>query len=524
MRPAGGGRSARDGSLPGADRAADLDLFVGAQARLGARGGRAGPAIGGRGGRPAVRDDRQLAHLAPDGWARARRPRHRRHERLAHDADGSRDARLGAGAARRGRRPGGDAAGDPFVVRGLRRGGGGPRRRPDRGRPRRPAGGALRPGLLRGRPDQVHVRHGLLHAHAHRRSARPVATRPDHDRRRPARRRTRDVRPRGLGGGRRLAHRLAARQPRDHRRRRRGRGARPFRAGQRRRRLRARVLRPVRAALAERRPGRHRRADPLRDARPTSPGPRSKSTAYQVYDLGVAMAADLGAAAARRAARGRRDDRQRAPDAGPGRHPRPAGGGPADGGDERARGRLRRGPGGRLLERARRAARRWTGPRDAGSRRWTRPAGRPASPAGTRASSGRSAGSRPRRRRRSGGAQRRRDVEQALDHDRRAGAFERAPVDRGSRPSPRSGSSRRRPPRPCPRSSRRCTSSAPRRPRADPPRGATGRARASRARRGWRRRSSVRPAARATRPTPSPGPCGSRSRSPSGGGAPRSRR
>ena len=50
----------------------------------------------------------------------------------------------------------------------------------------------------------------------------------------------RDVRARGLGGRRRRAHRLAARQPRDHRRRRRGRGARPFRAGQRRRRLRAR--------------------------------------------------------------------------------------------------------------------------------------------------------------------------------------------------------------------------------------------------------------------------------------------
>ena len=85
----------------------------------------------------------------------------------------------------------------------------------------------------------------------------------------------RDLRPRGLGGGGRRAHRLAARQPRDHRRRRRGRGARPFRAGQRRRRLRAGLLRPVRAALAERCPGRHRRADrPTRRA-VTSPGPRS---------------------------------------------------------------------------------------------------------------------------------------------------------------------------------------------------------------------------------------------------------
>ena len=119
---------------------------------------------------------------------------------------------------------------------------------------------------------------------------------------------------------------------------------------------------------------------------------------------------------------------------------------------------------------------------------------RPGSPAGTRASSARSAGSSRRRRRRSGGAERRRDVEQALDHDRGAGALERRAGRPRSRPSPRSGSSRRRPPRPCPRSSRRRTSSAPGRPRAGPPRGATGRARAWRARRGWHRRSSVRSA------------------------------
>ena len=37
------------------------------------------------------------------------------------------------------------------LVRGLRRGRRRPRRRADRGRPRRPAGGAVRPGLLRGR-------------------------------------------------------------------------------------------------------------------------------------------------------------------------------------------------------------------------------------------------------------------------------------------------------------------------------------------------------------------------------------
>ena len=52
----------------------------------------------------------------------------------------------------------------------------------------------------------------------------------------------------------------------------RGRGARPVRARQRRRRLRAGVLGPVRAALAERRPRHHRRPDRVRVARQHRPG------------------------------------------------------------------------------------------------------------------------------------------------------------------------------------------------------------------------------------------------------------
>ena len=81
-----------------------------------------------------------------------------------------------------------------------------------------------------------------------------------------------DLRPRGVGGGRRIAHPVAARRPRDHRRRVGGRGARPVRARFGRRRLRAGVLRPVRAALAERRARRHRRPDAVRDARPHRAG------------------------------------------------------------------------------------------------------------------------------------------------------------------------------------------------------------------------------------------------------------
>ena len=57
-------RPARTGSGP--DRAADLDLFLGAQARLDPRRRRAGAAGGRRGRRPAVRDHRHVAHLAPD--------------------------------------------------------------------------------------------------------------------------------------------------------------------------------------------------------------------------------------------------------------------------------------------------------------------------------------------------------------------------------------------------------------------------------------------------------------------------
>ena len=45
--------------------------------------------------------------------------------------------------------------------------------RADRGHPRRPAGRAVRPDLFRGRRGQVHVRHGLLHVDAHGRGAGP---------------------------------------------------------------------------------------------------------------------------------------------------------------------------------------------------------------------------------------------------------------------------------------------------------------------------------------------------------------
>ena len=62
------------------------------------------------------------------------------------------------------RRAAGDAARDPPVDGGLRRGRRLARRAAGRGRARRPARGAVRPGLLRARRRQVHLRDRQLHA------------------------------------------------------------------------------------------------------------------------------------------------------------------------------------------------------------------------------------------------------------------------------------------------------------------------------------------------------------------------
>ena len=62
-----------------------------------------------------------------------------------------------------------DAAGDPRVERGLRRGQDRRfHRRAARRRPRRPAGGDVRPDLLRRRTGQEHLRHRQLHVDQHR--------------------------------------------------------------------------------------------------------------------------------------------------------------------------------------------------------------------------------------------------------------------------------------------------------------------------------------------------------------------
>ncbi len=84
------------------------------------------------------------------------------------------DARVERRAARGAARAARDAAGGARVERGVRRDR--PRvvrpRDPDRGHGGRPAGGALRAGLLRGGAREEHLRHGLLPAAQHRHRSR----------------------------------------------------------------------------------------------------------------------------------------------------------------------------------------------------------------------------------------------------------------------------------------------------------------------------------------------------------------
>src|SRR4051795_9725825 len=128
----------------------------------------------------------------------------------------------------------------PAVRRGARNR---PRRPAARRHPRRPAGRALRPDLLRAGRRQEHVRDRVVPAGEHRRGDRGVGQ-AAHERRLQARRRCRDVRARGLDRGYRRARAVAAGPPQDHLDGARGRGAGAHGRRQRRRLLRARLLRP----------------------------------------------------------------------------------------------------------------------------------------------------------------------------------------------------------------------------------------------------------------------------------------
>ena len=137
----------------------------------------------GRSRRPRVRQHGHLVHLEPHGRDRRRRARDRRHQRLPHDADEPGDPRLGRRPVLGDRGPQVDAAPDPVVVGGVRRGEGHARRHLGRGRPGRPAGRHVRSGRLRRRRREEHVRHRLLHDPEHRHRPGAVEERSADDRR-----------------------------------------------------------------------------------------------------------------------------------------------------------------------------------------------------------------------------------------------------------------------------------------------------------------------------------------------------
>ena len=153
---------------------------------------------------PSARSTAGCCGTSPAG-ARGRHLRHRPVQRQPHPPARYGHALLVPRALRPLRRapahpPRGAAVGRPLRHRGARRprpGAGGPRRRPRLGRARRPAGRALRAGLLRARHGQGHLRHRQLRA-GQRRPRAPARARRAHGQlrlgpRRARRRRTRRV-------------------------------------------------------------------------------------------------------------------------------------------------------------------------------------------------------------------------------------------------------------------------------------------------------------------------------------------
>ena len=144
------------GPRPRAHRARHRPLLLGHEDRVAAAKRR-------RDGARRLRDDRLVARLQAH-----RPPRHRLHERLAHAAVRHPQARLGPRALRAARRRPGEAARAAAVGRGLRHDDRVRRRGAGRRDRRRPAGGAVRPGLPPRRDGEEHLRHRQLRAPQHR--------------------------------------------------------------------------------------------------------------------------------------------------------------------------------------------------------------------------------------------------------------------------------------------------------------------------------------------------------------------
>ena len=158
------------------------DLLLGPQGPLAPRQRRRRPRQG-RGRRPGLRQHGHLADLEPHRRHRRRPAHHRCDERQPHDADGPRDARPGTRTS-----PGPSACRCRCSPRSAPRARSTARSRPaaftgvrDRRRPRRPAGGHLRPDLLLARRGQEHLRHRQLPAAQHGHGGGAVQERHAHD-------------------------------------------------------------------------------------------------------------------------------------------------------------------------------------------------------------------------------------------------------------------------------------------------------------------------------------------------------
>src|SRR6266545_4803216 len=276
--------------------------------------------------------------------------------RSPHRRLGRRDA---CPARRAARAPARGAA----LVRGLRRDGGSgvdSRRCPRGGDRGRSAGRALRPGLLRSRHGEEHLRDGLLRASQHGHDGRGLAPWAAHDDR---------LAPPGsddVRAGRQRLHRgrrraVAARRPRDleNRERQPGHG----RVGARHRRglLRAGLRRPGGAVLGHVRARHHRRAHPGHDGRP----PRARRPGvHRLPEPRRARGDDRRCGGARaRAPRRWGSRRQRLSLSVPGRHPGRPRRAPARDRDDGAGG----GRPGRARRRRLALARRRRGARDRGA-------------------------------------------------------------------------------------------------------------------------------------------------------------
>ncbi len=318
------------------DRPPARSLLLRHQAHLAPRAGE-GPAAARRGRRRPVRHRRLLASLEAH---RRPRPRHGRHQRLAHPAVRHSRAPLAPRPALPLRGAGGHASAGGAKRRRVRRDLGGrpaARRHPRGRRGGGPAGRALRSGLLGGRNGQEHLRHGLFPhdedgrrapirgrrppGHALLRSGRPPGLRPGRLRLHRRGRRPVVARRARLGGGRRGDGGCGPRHPRHHGRLRGARVCRARRALLGHGRARGRGgADPRRGPPADRarHPGEHRLPDARRGGRHEPPF------------------RDAAAAAAR----GWRSDGQRLPHAVPGRPPGPAGATAGAPGDHRRRRRL----------------------------------------------------------------------------------------------------------------------------------------------------------------------------------------